>query len=50
MTINWQPLSTAPLDGTDILVYDGLNLVKKLFHHCSTNLLTGYLFLIYYNH
>ena len=26
--INWQPISTAPLDGTDILVYDGYDVWK----------------------
>ena len=26
--INWQPMSTAPLDGTYILVYDGYDVWK----------------------
>ena len=27
--INWQPISTAPLDGTDILMYDGYDVWKS---------------------
>lgn len=26
--INWQPISTAPLDGTDVLIYDGYDVWK----------------------
>ena len=29
--INWQPIATAPLDGTDVLVYDGYDVWKACY-------------------
>lgn len=37
--INWQPISTAPLDGTDVLVYDGYD-VWKAWYNSVTGLWT----------
>lgn len=30
--INWQPISTAPLDGTDVFVYDGYDIWKAYYY------------------
>lgn len=34
--INWQPIFTAPLDGTDVIVYDGYD-VWKAYYRKDTN-------------